>query len=134
MAIVNGNYVTSPVPNTTLLERLRDGILYSYVIAPTEGYLLHDKTLDVPECDEMGMETGNIIPWFTGGTTNMRADYDFTTTTQGEYKYTDENGNEITMPVTMMGIREFYTVPAGVVPEKQKLGDSYEMEGDEIDN
>lgn len=122
MAIVNGNYVTSPVPNTTLLERLRDGELYSYVIAPTEGYLLHDKTLDVPECDGMGMETGNIIPWFTGGTTNMRADYDFTTTTRGEYAYTDENGMEITLSVTMIGEREFYTVPSNVVPSDQVLG------------
>lgn len=122
MAIVAGNYITSPVPNTTLREYLRDGVLYTYVIAPTEGYLLHDKDLDIPECDEMGMETGNIIPWFTGGTTNMRADYDFTATTQGEYKYTDENGMEITMPVTMIGAREFYTVPSNVVPSDQVLG------------
>lgn len=122
MAITNGNYITSPVPNTTLLEKLRDGVLYCYFIAPTEGYLLHDKDLDVPECDDMGMETGNIIPWFTGGVTSVRLDYDFTTTTQGEYKYTDENGNEITMPVTMIGAREFYTVPSNVVPSDQVLG------------
>lgn len=122
MPIVAGNYITSPVPNTTLREYLRDGELYSYVIAPTEGYLLHDKDLDVPEIDEDFVETGNITPWFTGGTTNMRADYDFTTTTQGEYAYTDENGNEITMPVTMIGAREFYTVPSNVVPSDQTLG------------
>ena len=122
MPIVAGNYITSPVPNTTLREYLRDGELYSYVIAPTDGYLLHDKNLDIPELDDMGMETGNIIPWFTGGTTNMRADYDFTTTTQGTYTYTDENGMEITMPVTMIGEREFYTVPSNVVPSNQGLG------------
>ena len=122
MAIVAGNYIISPVPNTTLREYLRDGVLYTYVIAPTEGYLLHDKDLDVPEVDENYMETGNIIPWFTGGTTNMRADYDFTTTTQGEYKYTDENGMEVTIPVTMIGAREFYTVPSNVVPSDQVLG------------
>lgn len=122
MAITNGNYVTSPVPNTTLLEKLRDGVLYCYVIAPTEGYLLHDKDLDVPECDDMGMVTGNIIPWFTGGTTTVLKNYDYSVTTQGEYKYTDENGNEITIPVTMIGAREFYTVPSNVVPSDQVLG------------
>ena len=122
MPIVAGNYITSPVPNTTLREYLRDGELYSYVIAPTDGYLLHDKELDVPEIDEDFVETGNIIPWFTGGTTNMRADYDFTTTTQGTYTYTDEKGMEITLSVTMIGEREFYTVPSNVVPSDQTLG------------
>ena len=124
MAITNGNYITSPVPNTTLRERLNNGELYSYVIAPTEGYLLHDKDLDMPEYDEnLGMATGNIIPWFTGVTTNMRPDYDFTTTTQGTYyTYTDENGMEITIPVTMIGEREFYTVPSNIVPSDQTLG------------
>ena len=122
MPIVAGNYITPPVPNTTLREYLRDGELYSYVIAPTDGYLLHDKNLDIPELDDMGMETGNIILWFTGGTTNMRADYDFTTTTQGTYTYTDENGMEITLSVTMIGEREFYTVPSNVVPSDQTLG------------
>lgn len=122
MAITNGNYVTSPVPNTTLREKLRDGELYYYEIKAESGYLLHDKDLDVPEVDENYMETGNIIPWFTGGGTSVRLDYDYTTTTQGEYKYTDENGNEITMPVTMIGAREFYTVPSNVVPSNQVLG------------
>ena len=124
MAIVVGDYITSPVPNTTLREYLRDGVLYSYVIAPTEGYLLHDKDLDMPEYDEnLGTETGNIIPWFTGVTTNMRPDYDFTNTTQGTYyTYTDENGMEITIPVTMIGEREFYTVPTNIVPYDQILG------------
>lgn len=122
MAIVNGNYVTSPVPNTTLRERLRDGELYCYRIEATEGYLLHDKDLDVPVPDENGMPTEVMTPWFTGGTTTVLKDYDFTTTTQGEYKYTDENGNEITMPVTMIGAREFYTVPSNVVPSDQVLG------------
>lgn len=130
MAITNGNYVTSPVPNTALLEKLRDGTLYCYVIAPIEGYLLHDKDLDMPELNENFMETGNFIPWFTGGTTTVRLDYDYSITTRGEYKYTDENGNEITMPVTMIGARGFYTVPSSIVPEKQKLGDNHEMEGE----
>lgn len=122
MAIVPGNYVTSPVPNTTLREYLRDSEIYCYMIAPTEGYLLHDKDLDMPELDENFMETGNMTPWFTGGETTVLKNYDYSITTQGEYKYTDENGNEITIPVTMIGAREFYTVPSNVVPSDQILG------------
>lgn len=129
-----GNYITSPIPNTTLQELLINGVLKGYEVKAESGYLLHDKDLDVYDYDDEGNRTKLIETWFTGGGTSVRLDYDFTKITEGEYKYTDENGNEITMPVTMMGIREFYTVPAGVVPEKQKLGDSYEMEGDEIDN
>lgn len=134
MAIVAGDYIASPVPNTTLREYLRDGELYCYMIAPIEGYLLHDKDLDMPELNENFMETGNMIPWFTGGETTVLKNYDFTTTTQSEYKYTDENGNEITMPVTMIGAREFYTVPSSIVPGKRRLGDDHEMEGEMNDN
>lgn len=118
MAITNGNYVTSPVPNTTLLEKLRDGVLYCYVIAPIEGYLLHDKDLDIYDYDDEGNQTELIETWFTGSTTTVRLDYDFTIATQGEYKYTDE----ITMPVTIIGAREFYTVPSNAVPSDHILG------------
>lgn len=128
MAIVNGNYVTSPVPNTTLRERLRDGELYCYRIEAVEGYQLHDKDLDMPELDETFNETGNIIPWFTGGTTTVLKNYDYSITAQGEYKYTDENGIEVTVPVTMIGAREFYTVPENIVPEEQKLGGTVKPE------
>lgn len=123
MAIItSGNYITSPVPNTTLLEKLRDGVLYYYEIAPTGGYLLHDKDLDIYDYDEDGNQTGLIEIWFTGGTTSVRLDYDFTNTTQGTYTYTDENGMEITIPVTMIGEREFYTIPSNIVPYDQILG------------
>jgi hypothetical protein len=117
-----GNYTTSPVPNTTLQELFLNGVLKGYEIKAANGYLLHDKDLDMPELDENFNETGNIIPWFTGHGTSVRLDYDYTVTTQGEYKYTDENGMEITVPVTMIGAREFYTVPENIVPEDQKLG------------
>jgi hypothetical protein len=123
MAIGYGEYITSPVPNTTLREVLMNGNLYVYHIQAESGYLLHDKDLDMPEYDEnLGMETGNIIPWFTGGTTSVRLDYDFTTTTQGTYTYTDDNGMEIIIPVTMIGEREFYIVPSNIVPYDQILG------------
>lgn len=118
-----GNYVTSPVPNTSLQELLINGVLKGYEIKAENGYLLHDKDLDMPEYDEnLGMETGNIIPWFTGGGTSVRLDYDYTTTTAGTYTYTDENGNEVTLNVTMIGAREFYTVPSNIVPSDQVLG------------
>lgn len=134
MAITNGNYVTSPVPNTTLLEKLRDGVLYCYVIAPTEGYLLHDKDLDVYDYDDAGNQTELLETWFTGGGTSVVKNYDFTTLKPGEYKYTDETGIEKIISVTMMGSRGFYTVPSSIVPGKRRLGDDYEMEGEMNDD
>lgn len=136
MEIGYGEYVTSPVPNTTLREVLNNGNLYLYHIKAESGYLLHDKDLDAPELDDMCMETGNMIPWFTGGETSVRLDYDFTPTTQGTYTYTDENGMEITMPVTMIGAREFYTVPSNIVPSDQTLDfvGEHEVMGENSEN
>lgn len=122
MAISNGNYITSPVPNTTLLEKLRDGVLYYYEIKAESGHLLHDRDLDIYDYDDDGNQTELLETWFTGGGTSVRLDYDFEIVTQGTYTYTDENGNEITIPVTMIGEREFYTVPSNVVPSDQILG------------
>ena len=131
-----GNYVTSSVPNTTLQELLINGELKGYEIKAESGYLLHDKDLDIYDYDDEGNQTELIETWFTGGGTSARLDYDYSVTTQGTYTYTDENGNEITMPVTMIGAREFYTVPSNVVPKKQKLdgGVCGGKEGDENDN
>ena len=122
MAIGYGEYITSPVPNTTLREVLMNGNLYVYHIQAESGYFLHDKDLDIYDYDEDGNQTGLIETWLTCGTTSVRLDYDFTTTTQGTYTYTDENGMEITIPVTMIGEREFYTVPSNMVPYDQILG------------
>ena len=134
MAITNGNYVTSPVPNTTLREKLRDGELYYYEIKAEKGYLLHDRDLDIYDYDDEGNQTGLIETWFTGGGTSVVKNYDFTTLTPGEYKYTDETGIEKIISVTMMGSRGFYTVPSSIVPGKRRLGDDYEMEGEMNDN
>ena len=134
MAITNGNYVTSPVQNTTLREKLRDGELYYYEIKAEKGYLLHDRDLDIYDYDDEGNQTGLIETWFTDGGTSVVKNYDFTTLTPGEYKYTDETGIEKTISVTMLGARGFYTVPSSIVPGKRRLGDDYEMEGEMNDN
>lgn len=128
-----GNYVISPVPNTTLQELLINGVLKGYEIKAESGYMLHDRDLDFYEYDDYGNQTVLLETWFTGGGTSVRLDYDYTTTTQGEHKYTDENGIEKIISVTMIGPRGFYTVPSSIVPKKQKLGDNNEMEGETND-
>ena len=77
MAITNGNYVTPQIANTTQLEKLRDGILYVYEIAPVDGYVLHDNAMDYPATDENGNDTGEMVQVFTEGTCSCAANYDF---------------------------------------------------------
>lgn len=76
--ITNGNYVTAQIANTTQLEKLRNGVLYGYAIAPVEGYVLHDNAMDYPLFDDNGNETGEIVQVFTEGTCTCAASYDFT--------------------------------------------------------
>jgi hypothetical protein len=49
--ITNGNYVNSPIPNATMLEKLRDGSLYAYSIEAVDGYVLHDSRIGEEEFD-----------------------------------------------------------------------------------
>ena len=49
-----------------------------YEIAPVDGYVLHDQTLDTPEFDEELMEeTGNILPGYTPGSITVPHNYNF---------------------------------------------------------
>lgn len=80
MAITNGNYLNpSLIENTTMLEKLRDGVLYAYAITPADGYVLHDKGLDAYDggYTEEGEPIGNLILGYTTGTTTCAASYDF---------------------------------------------------------
>jgi hypothetical protein len=121
--ITNGNYVNSPIPNATMLEKLRDGSLYAYSIEAVDGYVLHDSRVDEEEFDhELMQPTGNIIPRFKLGSTTVPASYDFTATTNGTYTYTDENNMEVTIPVVKIGMYEFYTLPENIVPTNQTCG------------
>lgn len=111
--VVDGDYITSPIPNTTMLEKLRDGVLYKYAIQAANGYVLHDNRIDWLD------EEDNTIPRFKFGSTAVPVSYDFDNVTNGTFTYADENGMEVIIPVEMIGEYEFYTLPASVVPENQ---------------
>lgn len=120
MAVTEGNYVTSPIENATMRELLNNGVLYKYRIQAVDGYVLHDNRVDVEELDPETLEpTGNIIPWFKFGSTSVPLTYDFDNVTEGTYTYTDENGMSVTIPVSKIGMYEFYTLPASIVPTNQ---------------
>ena len=108
--ITNGNYVTSPIPNTTMLEKLRDGVLYVYEIKAIDGYILHDKNRDWYEYNpETGMESEEVTRGYTTGKASCAASYDFTATTTID-------------GYTAYGTREFFARPASEVPENQIFG------------
>lgn len=96
--ITNGNYVTSPIANTTMLEKLRDGVLYVYALKPVDGYVLHDKNADWTDVDPDTGEEIYMLGYKTG-TVTCAASYDFTANP-----------------------REFYTVLATEVPADQIFG------------
>ena len=86
MAITRGNYINSPIQNTTMQEILRDDVLYMYELVPLSGYVLHDKSSDtyLENVEIYNEETGEFetitktILGFVSGTTSCIANYDFT--------------------------------------------------------
>lgn len=85
------------IPNTDMRIMIRDGANYAYLISACEGYVLHDKMLDIEEFDETtGEPTGNIILGYYAGTRTVPVSYDFTTNP-----------------------REFYAVPEDSVPAER---------------
>ena len=83
--ITDGNYVASPIPNTTMLEKLRDGELYGYEIRVMGGYVLHDKAKDavLEGVEIFNQETGELetvnktVPGFASGSLTCESNYDF---------------------------------------------------------
>lgn len=129
MAITNGDYIQSSIPNASILEKLKDGSLYAYSIEAEDGYVLHDNRIDEEEFDlETTRPTGNLIPRFKTGSTTVSVSYDFKTTTNGTYTYTDENNMEATVPVVKIGVYEFYTLPEDIVPINQICGGDIDYE------
>ena len=77
-----------------------DGRLMSYVIAPVEGYMLHDKTCDTEILvEETGEPTGEVRLGYTGGSISVGRNYNF-----------GENP------------REIYAVPVSEVDENYIIG------------
>ena len=68
-----------PLVNNTICEaREIEGKVMSYRISPTDGYKLHEITLDeIVVNDETGIETGEVRKGFTTSYITAGADYDF---------------------------------------------------------
>ena len=70
--------IKTKIPNTIMQERYNDdGEKVNYIIAPAEGYKLHDNCRDEMVFDEEGNETGEIIKGYTTGIVTVLANYDF---------------------------------------------------------
>lgn len=128
MAVTYEPITPTLIPNTTMEKMFLNGVHKTYRITPNEGYLLHDVNNDNEVFDEDGVPTGELIPRFGAGSRTINKNYDFTVTTPDTYTYTDENGMEVTINVTKIGVNEYYTVPASIVPIDNQYGGSGDHE------
>lgn len=87
----------SPIENCTVSKMLLDGVHKAFMIAPNEGYVLHDTTHDVVDIDPNTMVQSKKLG-YTEGYVTCGASYDFTPIT-----IADENG----VVFTAYGEREF---------------------------
>lgn len=117
MAVVREPMEITLIPNTRMNKMIVNGIHNGYEIQAVEGYVLHDNRIDSTDYDEL--DNATIIPRFKLGSTTVPASYDFDNVTNGTFTYTDENGMTVSIPVEMVGMYEFYTLPVDVVPTDQ---------------
>lgn len=85
--------IPSLIENTVMQKRLRDGVHRTYVIAPADGFVLHDNGFDYIDPD------GNVTLGYASGSITVAANYDF-----------------------VANSRELYAVPADSVPADQIYG------------
>lgn len=107
------------VENTIMRKRINDttGVPMTYRIEPIDGYVLHDRLLDIIEYGEvLNPETGEVelvevsrTKGYSTAEMSMGVNYDFT-----PVQLTDEQGNT----VYAYGEREFFAVPQDEVPSK----------------
>lgn len=90
--------IPSLIENTVMQKMLKDGIHKTYVIGPTDGYVLHDASRDWIYIDPNTMEE-TLKLGYTTGTATVAASYDFAANP-----------------------RELYAVPADSVPADQIFG------------
>lgn len=108
MAYTYEDVIPTLIPNTTMQKRLLNGVHKTYVIAPIDGYVLHDAATNEKEIDPDTLEpTGKIIFRYASGGASCGANYDFT-----PLQVTDENG----VTFTAYGAqREFFARPESEV-------------------
>ena len=104
------------VPNTTTEVFVNSqGKRTQYYIKPNDGYVLHVKDEDENIYDENYENVIGRNERYSAGGCSVHIGYDFTVKTPDVYTYTDENGNELTIPIERIGEQEFYTLPESVV-------------------
>lgn len=113
MAITYEPLNPSLIPNTEMKKGFLNGVHRTYQITPVDGYVLHDKSWDMPMYDENGNETGEIELGYRTYMASVGFNYDFSTT-----EVTSIDGSI----VTAYGSREFYAIPRSLVPENQIHG------------
>lgn len=115
--------MTTLIDNVTMDKVLIDGVHRQTRLSPNDGYVLNKKSSGYEDYDNLD-EMGNpiFVNRFVSGSTTVRYDYDFDNVVAGTYTYTDENGNTVDVPVDMVGVEEFYAVPANIVPSNQIYG------------
>lgn len=105
--------IPSLIPNTTMQKRINSaGVHTTYVIAPIDGYVLHDQRRDWTATDPED-SSGTLKLGYTGGSATCAAAYDFSTII-----VTDHNG----VAHTAYGERQFFAVPESDVPADQVFG------------
>lgn len=78
MATVYEEVIPSLISNTTMLKSIVDGELRSYRITPIDGYVMHDKMMDVEVLDEITHEpTGEVLTGYRASTAGVGYNYDF---------------------------------------------------------
>lgn len=95
------------IQNTTMEKMYINDVFRGYNVTPNEGYILHDKELDVEEIDPVTYEpTGAIKLGYYPIARSIGASYDFDNTT-------------VIDGYTAYGEREFFARPTSEVPADQ---------------
>ena len=77
MAIITyEDVIPTPIANTTIQKRLADGVHRQYVVAPIDGYVLHDNRGCWTTIDENMGEEVTLHAFYSGNCTTG-ATYDF---------------------------------------------------------
>ena len=105
------------IPNTTTKIFVdSSGVQTQYCIYPDEGFVIHLKRNDVEDFDPITEQTTTTL-YFSSGMKSVNINYNFSVKVQDAYTYTDENGNEVTMPIEKIGAEEIFTLPKTIVQE-----------------
>lgn len=99
MPVIYEEVTPTPIENTTVKKAILNDVPSSYRIKANDGYVLHDKALDMPIYGEDFVTEIGVTLGYSAGTCSCGINYDFT-----------ENS------------REFYAVLRTEVPENQIYG------------